>query len=332
MIRGQAVLVAIGIGWDGRRSILAVELDNRESRSSWRDFLLQLRERGLSGVEFVVSDDHAGLKQAIVEILPEAAWQRCYVHFLRNALDYMPRKVDDDCLRKLRWLYERRDLGEARRDLAAWLARWQATYPACGWVEERIEETLTFYRLSRQHHKCSQLSPSDPGARGRDAREPARSAPLPQHGRPAGAREGGPVQGGVMPTRTLRVAHKAPHRHHDPFRRTSSTQLRLIGAGPLELPSPSACWPGRRRAHRSSPCSPGDRRKGHAARARPRESAPRLHEDPHLSFPMKTLLNLTLSGDMPRTSGTAVVGPPSYSSRGSSSASTSRISPFRAKS
>ena len=154
VIRSQAVLLAIGIGWDGRRSILAVELANRESRSSWREFLLQLRERGLSGVEFVVSDDHAGLRQAIIEVLPEAAWQRCYVHFLRNALDYVPRKVDDDCLRELRWLYDRRDLTEARRDLAAWLTKWQATYPKlCGWVEEHIEETLTFYRLPRQHHK-----------------------------------------------------------------------------------------------------------------------------------------------------------------------------------
>jgi hypothetical protein len=76
------------------------------------------------------------------------------VHFLRNALDYVPRKVDDDCLRELRRFYDRRDLAEARRDLAAWLAKWQATYPKlCGWVEEHIEETLTFYRLPRQHHK-----------------------------------------------------------------------------------------------------------------------------------------------------------------------------------
>jgi Transposase, Mutator family len=263
VIRGQAVLVAIGIGWDGRRSILAVELANRERRSSWRDFPLQLRERGLSGVEFVVSDDHAGLKQAIVEILPEAAWQRCYVHFLRNALDYVPRKVDDDCLRELRWLYDRRDLGEARRDLAAWLAKWQATYlKLCGWVEERIEETLTFYRLPRQHHKHSQLPPSDPGARGRDAREPARSAPLPQHGRPAGAQEGGPAQGGVMPTRTLRSATRAPQ--HDPFRRTSRTQLRLMGAGPLELASPRAAGRGGA-AHTAR--APVRQAKGQAARA-----------------------------------------------------------------
>jgi putative transposase len=149
VIRSQAVLLAVG--WDGRRSILAVELANRESRSSWRAFLLKLRERRLSGVEFVVSDDHVGLRPALVEVLPETAWQRCYVHFLRNALDYVPRKVNDDCLRELRWLYDRRDLAEARRDLAAWLAKWQATYPKlCGWVEEHIEETLTFHRLPRQ--------------------------------------------------------------------------------------------------------------------------------------------------------------------------------------
>ena len=154
VIRPQAVLVAIGVNWEGRRQVLAVELANRESRSSWRDFLVKLRDRGLHGVELVVTDDHSGLKAAIREILPEAAWQRCYVHFLRNALDYVPRKVDDDCLRELRWLYDRRDIAEARRDLAGWLAKWQAKYPKlCIWAEDNIEETFTFYKLPRQHHK-----------------------------------------------------------------------------------------------------------------------------------------------------------------------------------
>ena len=134
--------------------MVAVELANRESRSSWREFLSGLKVRGLCGVEFVVSDNHEGLKAAIREVLPEAAWQRCYVHFLRNALDYVPRRVDDDCLPELRWLYDRRDLPEARRDLAAWLAKWSGKYPKLiGWVEENIDETLTFYRLPRQHHK-----------------------------------------------------------------------------------------------------------------------------------------------------------------------------------
>ncbi|OPZ61430.1 MAG: Transposase, Mutator family [Firmicutes bacterium ADurb.Bin506] len=127
---------------------------NRESETSWREFLTRLKERGLHGVELVVTDDHAGLKRAIMEMLPEAAWQRCYVHFLRNALDHLPRKADDDCLTELRWLYDRQNVDEARRDLAAWLKKWQGKYPKlCDWVEANIEETFTFYRLPRQHHK-----------------------------------------------------------------------------------------------------------------------------------------------------------------------------------
>ena len=154
VIAHQAVLIAIGINWEGKRQVLAVEMANRESQSSWKDFLLRLKERGLSGVEFVVSDDHAGLKKAISVVLTEAAWQRCYVHFLRNALDYLPRKADDDCLQELRWIYDRRDIQEAHRDLAAWIGKWQSKYPKLvDWVEANIIETLTFYRLPRAHHK-----------------------------------------------------------------------------------------------------------------------------------------------------------------------------------
>ena len=154
VIRSQAVMVAIGIDWEGRRCILAVELANRESATSWKDFILALKQRGLSGVELVVSDDHAGLRSAVREVLPEAAWQRCYVHFLRNALDHLPRKADDECMTELRWIYDRRTIEEARQDLAAWLKKWGKRYQKlCDWVEANIEETLTFYRLPRQHHK-----------------------------------------------------------------------------------------------------------------------------------------------------------------------------------
>jgi putative transposase len=154
VIRSQAVMIAIGIHGEGRREILAVELANRESSSSWEEFLKALKERGLCGVEYVVSDDHPGLKAAIGKLLPEASWQRCYVHFLRNALDYLPRKAQDDCLTELKWLYDRRDLAEAHRDLEGWLTRWGQKYgKLCQWVEENIEETFTFYRLPREHHK-----------------------------------------------------------------------------------------------------------------------------------------------------------------------------------
>lgn len=154
VIRSQAVLVALGINWEGRREVLAVSLANRESKNSWKDFIVSLKKRGLRGVELAITDSHEGLKAALEETLPEAAWQRCYVHFLRNALDYLPRRGDDDCLQELRWLYSRRSLEEAQQDLAAWLRKWQDRYPKLTtWVEDNIEQTLTYYRWPMQHHK-----------------------------------------------------------------------------------------------------------------------------------------------------------------------------------
>ncbi|WP_352979910.1 IS256 family transposase [Mesorhizobium sp. M1227] len=88
VIASQAVLVAIGVDWEGRRQVLGVELANGESHSSWREFVTGLKNRGLAGVEFVVSDDHPGLRAAIREVLPEAVWQRCYVHFLEETLSF----------------------------------------------------------------------------------------------------------------------------------------------------------------------------------------------------------------------------------------------------
>jgi putative transposase len=154
IIASQAVLIAVAVDGEGRRQVIGVDLANRESRTSWREFLVALKERGLFGVEFVVSDDHEGLRRAIREVLPGADWQRCYVHFLRNALDHLPRKLADDCLQELRWIYDRRELAEARRDIAAWLAKWHPKHAKlCDWVEDNIEETLTYYRLPLQHHK-----------------------------------------------------------------------------------------------------------------------------------------------------------------------------------
>lgn len=154
LINPNAVLIAVGINWDGRREILGVEIANRESRTSWKQFLLALKKRGLHGVRLAITDNHEGLKNALREIFPETAWQRCYVHFLCNARDRLPRKGDDDCMQELRWIYDRRDRQEACRDLKAWIERWAARYPKLvDWAEEHIEETLAFYRFPKAHHK-----------------------------------------------------------------------------------------------------------------------------------------------------------------------------------
>lgn len=154
VVHSRAVLVAVGINHEGRRRIIGVELANRESITSWREFLRGLKARGLRGVQMVISDSHEGLRRSVSEVLSEAVWQRCYVHFLRNALDYLPRKGGEECLTELRWLYDRRDVAEAQRDLDAWLLKWAPKYAKlCRWVEENIAQTWAFYRLPREHHK-----------------------------------------------------------------------------------------------------------------------------------------------------------------------------------
>ena len=154
VIQSQAVFMARGMNWEGRRQVLGVELSTRESPSRWPTFVNGRQARGRQGVAFVVSDDHAGIKRAVRELRPEAVWQRCDVHFLRNALGYLPRKADDDGRQERRWLYDRRNLKEAQADLQAWRTRWESRYPQrTDWMEATIGETLNFYSLPRQPHK-----------------------------------------------------------------------------------------------------------------------------------------------------------------------------------
>ena len=82
-----AVIVAVGVNSDGRREVLGMDIGASEAEAFWTAFLRQLRQRGLRGVKLVVSDAHEGLKAAVAKLL-HASWQRCRVHFARNALAY----------------------------------------------------------------------------------------------------------------------------------------------------------------------------------------------------------------------------------------------------
>lgn len=160
-VRSQAVLIALGISGSGHKEVMGVELANRESGVSWRHFIRGLQARGLRGVRLVISDDHKGLKKAIQEEFEQAVWPRCYVHFLRNALDYLPRKGDVNCLKELKDLYAKANLQEARRALALWLQKWSPRYgKLCNWVEENIEETFAFFAFPAEHRRrlrCTNL-------------------------------------------------------------------------------------------------------------------------------------------------------------------------------
>jgi putative transposase len=82
----QAVVIATGVSADGRREVLGCAVGDSETEEFWTEFLRDLRDRGLSGVQLVISDAHRGLVNAIGAVLQGAAWQRCRVHFMRNAL------------------------------------------------------------------------------------------------------------------------------------------------------------------------------------------------------------------------------------------------------
>ena len=74
-------LIATGVNADGKREILGIEVTSSEDGAGWLAFLRGLVARGLSGVQLVISDDHAGLVNAIAAVLPGAAWQRCRTHY-----------------------------------------------------------------------------------------------------------------------------------------------------------------------------------------------------------------------------------------------------------
>src|SRR5487761_756280 len=88
----RAVVVATGVRTDGSREVLGVDVGDSEDGVFWAAFLRSLRERGLSGVRLVISDLHLGLKEAIEKVFVGASWQRCRVHFLRNALSRVPKQ------------------------------------------------------------------------------------------------------------------------------------------------------------------------------------------------------------------------------------------------
>lgn len=101
-IVSRGVLIVVGIGEDGQREILGVWCDNTESEASWSKVFCELKERGLAGVNYVVSDNHAGLVKAINRHFQGVIWQRCQVHFMRNVLGLVKKKDQKSVLSRLR--------------------------------------------------------------------------------------------------------------------------------------------------------------------------------------------------------------------------------------
>lgn len=148
-VRSTAVLWVIGVGADGYREHLGVWLNPTETGLGWRRVFEQLLQRGLTGVQYVVSDEHPGLVDAIRRFFPEALHQRCQVHYLRNALDHVSSDARRDEVKQGLsdvWNAPSRALADAR--VQALLSQWHITLPKlAAWLEPSIGETLTVFAL-----------------------------------------------------------------------------------------------------------------------------------------------------------------------------------------
>jgi transposase-like protein len=152
-VKNVAVLVAIGVGEDGYREILGVVEGLKEDTESWRNFLRHLKERGLRGVRLFTSDKSLGLIEALGEFYPEAAWQRCMVHWYRNVMSVVPKGKVKEVMAMLKAIHAQEDR-QAARDKAGLVAEKLATMrlgQAAAIVRDGVDETLSYMAFPREH-------------------------------------------------------------------------------------------------------------------------------------------------------------------------------------
>ena len=155
VVRDCAVFSAIGVGPDERRRVLGVSVALSEAEVHWREFFEGLVARGMRGVEFVVSDDHAGLRAARRAVLGGATWQRCQFHLAQNAIHHAPnvdirRRIGAE----LRSVWNAHTLAKAEASVSELVASYRAGAPKLAdWLEKNVQEGLAVLTLPEHHRK-----------------------------------------------------------------------------------------------------------------------------------------------------------------------------------
>ena len=154
-VRDCALLVAIGIDEEGRRSVLGVSVSLSEAEVHWRDFLKSLLTRGLHGLELIVSDAHAGLKEARQACLGSVPWQRCQFHLLRNALAHVPKEeLKREVISDVQGVLDAPDLPAAEERLQRVVRKYEKSAPKlAAWLEVNVPESLAVLRLPLAHRR-----------------------------------------------------------------------------------------------------------------------------------------------------------------------------------
>ncbi|MFX0543406.1 IS256 family transposase [Roseovarius sp. S4756] len=160
IVRDAAVLSAVGIGPDERRRVLGVSVALSEAEVHWRAFLESLQARGLRGVEYIVSDDHAGLRAARRAVFGGATWQRCQFHLAQNAIHHAPNlAIRKQIGTELREIWNAASLAKAETALTELVADYRDTAPKlAAWLEENVPEGLAAFTLPAHHRRRMRTS------------------------------------------------------------------------------------------------------------------------------------------------------------------------------
>jgi transposase-like protein len=145
--RDAAVLIAVGLTSAGKRSIIGVSVSLSEAEVHWRQFLQSLVERGLRGVQLIISDAHAGLKAARQAVFGGVPWQRCQFHLQQNAQSYVTRQEQQaEVAADIRAIFNARDRAEAEARLAQTVTKYRhSATRLADWLETSIPECLTVF-------------------------------------------------------------------------------------------------------------------------------------------------------------------------------------------
>ena len=150
-----AVLIANGVDAEGHRDVLGCSVSLSEAEVHWRGFLSNLKERGLHGLELVVSDAHEGLAAARKAVFPGVPWQRCQFHLQQNAAQYVPAVAMRSAVAgDIRAIFNAPDRAEADHLLAKFLDRYESTAPKLvQWAEENLPQGFTVFDFPASHRR-----------------------------------------------------------------------------------------------------------------------------------------------------------------------------------
>ena len=150
-VRNVSLLVAIAVNGEGYREILGICEGAKEDKAGWSAFLKHLKERGLRGVRLIISDACLGLAESAAE--PEAAWQRCIVHWYRNIFSHVPSTKVREIAAMLKAIHAGEDIAAAREKAIRVIEKLRALRltRAADLVEAAVEETLAYYAFPEEH-------------------------------------------------------------------------------------------------------------------------------------------------------------------------------------